>query len=436
MNQLGINDAYLLMNEAISQSTGQKTTSVLDTSSFTTVGETVLRTGNDAFLNAISYVLGRTIFTSRPYKRRLYSLEVEAERWGLQDRKITYLSNEFEESKNLNTIQNPATLVDGQSVDMYEINKPKALQLNFYGAQALQAHITRSRDELAGSFANERSFNAFWSGAMIEFDNMLELAREERTRLTLLNFMGGISIMGTGQIDLTDEYNRKYGTIYTREQLLTTHFESFLKFLVSYINLASERLKDMSTLNHANIAGYAPIRRHTPASRQRMVMNAELFVNARANVLPSIFNPEYLNIGSYENVTYWQSQQEPNRITLKPNYLDVTTGASKTSNINVNLPYVVGLLYDVEALGVLPKFDYASTTPFNSAGGYWNSYIHWLFQSYNDFTENAILFVIGAGGEAPVNSRSLLTAPVKATRRVKKKDENEDENEEEKVDDK
>lgn len=55
--------------------------------------------------------------------------------------------------------------------------------------------------------------------------------------------------------------------------------------------------------------------------------------------------------------------------------------------------------FDEEAVGVMPQFDYASTTPFNSAGGYYNMYMHWRFNSYCDYTENAILFVLGEGGE-------------------------------------
>ena len=64
------------------------------------------------------------------------------------------------------------------------------------------------------------------------------------------------------------------------------------------------------------------------------------------------------------------------------------------------------MLYDEEALGVMPQFDYASTTPFNSAGGYYNMYIHWRFNTYNDFTENAILFVLGDGGAASGSSET------------------------------
>lgn len=36
--------------------------------------------------------------------------------------------------------------------------------------------------------------------------------------------------------------------------------------------------------------------RHTPKNRQKMFLYEPLFIEAKANVLPSIFNPEYLDI--------------------------------------------------------------------------------------------------------------------------------------------
>ena len=96
-------------------------------------------------------------------------------------------------------------------------------------------------------------------------------------------------------------------------------------------------------------------------------------------------------------MNYWQSQDEPTQIKVKPNILDTATGASK-DGVETTIPYCLGILFDEEALGVLPQFDYASSTPFNSAGGYWNMYMHWRFNVYSDYTENAVVFVLGDGG--------------------------------------
>ena len=70
---------------------------------------------------------------------------------------------------------------------------------------------------------------------------------------------------------------------------------------------------------------------------------------------------------------------------------------------SITIDCVIGFLYDIEFMGVLPQFDYSSVTPFNSAGGYWNEFYHWRFNNWTDFTENHILFIMGAGGTKKSN---------------------------------
>ena len=391
-------DVYALMNAVVSQATGRNDLSVVDTTTFASVGEIVLRTGTENTLNAISTVIGKTIFSVRPYKGKLESLRVAQQRWGGQVRKIINLYDEAEKSDDWNTNLSQNALDDGNSVDMYKIRKPKAVQLNFYGTKVLQKHITRFRDQLALAFHNEDEFIRFIDSVMVEFSNEIELLNEAESRATLLNFMAGISSMGLTEVDLVAEYNNEYGTQYTRAQLLSTYIESFMKFVAAEIKIYSSRLTDMSTSYHANLTAYNKIMRHTPKERQKMVMYEPIFIKTQAEVYSGLFNPEYLDIGSFEGVNYWQSQSTPTAINVKPNILDVATGASKDADVAVELNYVLGILFDEEACGVMPQFDYSSTTPFNSAGGYYNMYMHWRFNSYCDYTENAVLFVLGEGG--------------------------------------
>ena len=391
-------DVYALMNAVVSQATGRTDLAVVDTTTFASVGEIVLRTGTENTLNAISTVIGKTIFSVRPYKGKLESLRVAQQRWGGQVRKIINLYDEAEKSDDWNTDITQNALDDGASVDMYKIRKPKAVQLNFYGTKVLQKHITRFRDQLSLAFHNEDEFIRFIDSVMVEFSNEIELLNEAESRTTLLNFMAGISSMGLTEVDLVAEYNNEYGTQYTRAQLLSTHIESFMKFVAAEIKIYSSKLTDMSTLYHANLTGYNKIMRHTPKERQKMVMYEPIFIKTQAEVYSGLFNPDYLDIGSFEGVNYWQSQSTPTSINVKPNILDVSTGASKDAAAAVELDYVLGVLFDEEACGVMPQFDYSSTTPFNSAGGYYNMYMHWRFNSYCDYTENAVLFVMGEGG--------------------------------------
>lgn len=397
-NTLTPRDVYSLMNDIVSQATGQSSIAVVDTSTFVSVGETLLRISAENTLNAISTVLADTIFSVRPYRGKLGSLRVSQRRWGAQVRKIVNLYSASEASEDWNTDLNATQLADGNSIDMYKIASPKAMQLNFYGSAVLQKHITMYRDQLSLAFSSEQEFIRFIDSVMTEFNNEIELLNENKARLTLINFMLGIHDMGLTEVDLVQEYNTEHLTTYTRDQLLTTYVEDFMKYVAAQVKIYSELLTDMSALNHAQITGYNPILRHTPKERQKMIMYNPIFVKAESEVYSGLFNPQYLDIGDFEGVNYWQSQDAPTSITGTPNILDTSTGNSATGTANIGIDYVLGILFDEEAVGVMPQFDYSSTTPFNSAGGYYNNFMHWRFNSYNDFTENAVLFVLGAGG--------------------------------------
>lgn len=411
-NTLIPQDVYQLVNEIAEQATGRKDLTVVDTSSFTAVGETLLRTGVENTLNAISTVISRTIFSIRPYRGKLETLRVGQQRWGAQFRKITYLAGELEQTQDWNTNLAPTQLADGQSVDMYTIRAPKALQLNFYGTKTLQKHITRFRDQLSLAFHSEAEFMRFIDGVMVEFFNEVEIANEQKARLTLINFFAGMVDMGLSVVDLTATFNAEHGTTLTREQILSQDLTRFMQHFVSSIKITSDRLTDMSALNHAQLTGKGTILRHTPKSMQKMIMYGPMFTKAEATVFSEIFNPIYLELGdNFETVNYWQSQKHPEAINATPNILDVATGESKNGNA-VNLPFVVGAIFDRDAIGIMPQFDYASTTPMNSAGGYYNMYYHWRFNSYVDYTENAVLFIMSDDGAAP----SVRTA---STRKAK-----------------
>ena len=393
-NTLTPTDVYQIVNSVAYQATGRTGLTATDTSSFITVGETLLRMAPENTLNALSTVLAKTIFSVRPYRSKLEILNQSNERWGAMVRKVVPLPKDAEASEDWNTDLNGTQLDDGNSVDMYKISKKGAVQLNFYGTKVLQNHITIFRDQLSLAFTSEAEFSNFIDAIMTDFMNDIETQKESESRATLLNFMAGMEDMGLTVVDLVSAYNTKFSDTKTKADLLGPDFEAFVKFFVSEVKTYSEFLTDRSGLYHANLSALpSPILRHTPKEKQRMIMYEPLFIDSQARVLPSIFNPEYLGIGDYEGVNFWQSKQTPMSISITPNILNVNNGESQTGNA-VALDCVVGLLYDIDALGVNYQFDYASTTPFNSAGGYFNQYLHGRKNYWNDFTENAVMFVM------------------------------------------
>ena len=75
-------DAYTLINAVAKQATGRENLTAIDTSSFVSVGETLLRTGVENTLNALSTVFAYTYFSNMSYSGRLQIIEQNNVRWG------------------------------------------------------------------------------------------------------------------------------------------------------------------------------------------------------------------------------------------------------------------------------------------------------------------------------------------------------------------
>ena len=407
-NVLGVQDAYQLINAISAQSVGATGLTATDTSSFVKVAEAIMQTGLESTMNAIGYVLGRTIFSIRPYKSKLASLERDPERFGMITRKITYLMSGASQSNNWNTQIDGTQLQDGASVDPFVINAPKAVQLCIPGAESLQTDYTIFKNQLRVAFSNESEFIRFWETISLHVMNMIEKQKESKSRVVLANFIAGKYEMEGGQQgcrDLVYDFNVAFNTSYTREQLLTTYATDFWKFVAAEIKNDSERLSDMTCYHHEHLSGMAPIVRHTPKDRQKLVVYGPAFNAEKAYVFSTLFNPQYLDIATTEEVTHWQAKDYPASINITPSVFNGSTGEANAGD-PVSIPYVLGVLFDEEALGIMPKFDSAGSI-YNPYGEYTNMVWHWLYKSYCDYTENGIVYVLG---DLPTEDGPRLTS--------------------------
>lgn len=71
VNSLTPQDAYTLINTIAKQATGRSDLVATDTSSFVSVGETLLRTGVENTLKTMSTVFAETYFANESYTGKL-----------------------------------------------------------------------------------------------------------------------------------------------------------------------------------------------------------------------------------------------------------------------------------------------------------------------------------------------------------------------------
>lgn len=411
-------DCHVLMNELVHMATGRNDINVVDTSSFVSAGELVLQTGTENTLNAVSLLLGRTFMAVRPYDARLNIINnIDTDGFTGRLRKISFYSRDALASGDWNTQLNGANLktgaTNGEVVNadagksatksMWEQNQPIPLEMNFSGISVWEDSATVYQYQLKQAFRSESEFAQFISGVMTEKANDIETQKEVFNRMTLLNRIGTAyaikETVPSGAINLTKKFNEKFRTSYTSAELRTTYLEEFLKFFVSEFKIVSDRMVDRSALYHwtadKQIDGVTyKMLRHTPKELQRLILFNPLFTEAEAQVFPTIFNDRYLKIDNYEGVNYWQAIDTPESVKIKCAIPDVTNsnGGLQTVSTEVDLPYVVGCLYDRDALMTQFYLESSAVTPLEARKRFYNTWWTFARNAINDATENFVLF--------------------------------------------
>lgn len=406
-------DAHVIINAIADEALGKNATiQAVDTSTFVSVGETLLKSDLTNVYNALSYVIGRTFVAVRPYKGKFYVVdEIDAGLYGQRTRKLSYAEDGSLSSGAFNTDLNSINLADGRentsagvldsgssaTGSQWEQHQKTPIEFFFGGSSTWQYGVTRYEDQIKAAFRDEASFISFIEGMMTEVYNDIETEKEAFRRLTVLNHMAGVidldASMPGSAVNLTAEYNARFGTSYTTAQLLSTYLEDFLKFFVSTVKIASDFMTNRSLRYHWNpVAGAGKaLVRHTPKDRQKLVLYGPLMTESQTFVYPALFNPEYLNIDNFEAVDFWQNINDPMSISVTPAIPDVSDPTEQTAGAAVET-LIVGMLFDKDACMTNVQLDDALSTPLEARKRYRN--IWWTFakNAVNDFTENAVVF--------------------------------------------
>lgn len=396
-NDLTFNQLATVLNAIQSQATGVAALTATDTSSFVTAGAEALKAGYDVLGTAVSQVLSRTIFSVRPYRAKLAGMQMTEQRWGNATRKLSAIDKAFKTDPSIDA----TAMVDGQSIDPFVLDKPLVQQENFYGTEVFTKQLTVYDWQLDQAFQSPDQFASFLSMMMTNASDMMEQAREDVRRATLVNLIAAIIGNYTSQnIKLVTEWNAYLGL--TGQNVKTwanikgsnTDYQHFMRFAYARIATIAAMLTERSKQFHASI-GTKYIMRHTPYDRQRLYMLGQERYEMEAQVLADAFHDNYLTYADVETVNFWQSIQSPDAINVTPSYLVLSgnTAGTIAKGSAVNKTGIFAVLMDEDAAGVVQRNERSSAV-YNGRGFYTNMFWAFAEQYYNSFTENAVVFTL------------------------------------------
>lgn len=369
---MAVKQIYDIVNAVNSQTIGISDLTVVDEQGLISLGETVLTTNGlaDTWLNSLAQRIGRTIISFREYKSKYSDMVLDSMQWGNIVQKIKVSMPEATEDESYK-------LVDGKSIDMYKVANPKVTQSFFTTETPYQFFVTIKREQLEEAFTSETSMNGFIGAIYGEVQNAIELSLESLARNCINNFIGERVSSGKASFNLLTMYNTETNKTLTVKTCL--HDKEFLAYCVSRINLISKYMENMTKIYNDGTQT-----RHTPKSLQHLRVLEDFESRLETVVQYQAFRDGYVKLNNYHTTSFWQSIKNPNEINVN---LASSGNPAHYSNI-------IAILYDRDALGLYKKDSWNSTTPFNSAGGYYNTYYHHKELYFNDLSENFVVFYL------------------------------------------
>lgn len=370
---MAVKQIYDIVNSVNSQTMGVTDLTVVDEAGLVSLGQTVLSTNGlaDTWLNSLAQRIGRTIISFREYKSKYSDMVLDSMQWGNIVQKIKVSMPEATEDESY-------SLVDGQSVDMYKVANPKVTQSFFTTESPYQFYVTIKREQLEEAFTSENAMNGFIGAIYGEVQNAIELSLEGLARNCINNFIAERFFKSKKcTFNLLEMYNNETGEKLTVNTC--KHDKEFLAYCVSRINLVSKYMENMTKIYNDGTQT-----RHTPKALQHLRILEDFESRLETVVQYQAFRDGYVKLNNYHTTSFWQSIKSPDSINVKPSNADTSISQSN----------IVAILYDRDALGLYKKDSWNSTTPFNSAGGYYNTYYHHKELYFNDVSENFVVFYL------------------------------------------
>lgn len=361
---------------------------------------------DDTLYQIIPTVLAKSIYSIRPYSRKLSGMVWDDQRYGNYIRKFTPIVNESEVDNDEWSI-NVELAKDPASQDWKAGTKPVKYDVLLSiasGGQTYARKYTIYKNQINAAFDSEPGVAAYFSMLMTEFSNVYEIDLENRARAQLANL--AIILADAGKAAPTNgnvckkeqvfhaltKYNAETGLAMTAKTIMNpADFRPFMIWLSAEMKTLKENLAVRGTRFHGDFTDKV-VNRHTDAADLRFYLVSKFGNYFEANG-SEFFHPEKAELGDYEKVTFWTDPSNPMQIKGSAEGVKLD-GKTKFTLSDQTVDNVLGIMMDIDTLGIVPVDQWSALEPLNARFGFRNGWNHYTFKTPVDFTENAILILL------------------------------------------
>ena len=337
----------------------------------------------DNYVKSLINRIGRDVFVDRSYSGYAPSVLRDSWEYGSIMAKTR--------CKVFNAKANPSwSLSAGTTVNQFEFNPPEVTQKFFNKAVAWQIDCSFTDYQVRESFNSPEQMNRFFSMIENRIQTSITIYTDSLVMRTINNFIGEKLSANNGVVDLLAGYNGTVASPITAADAL--HNKDFLRYAALQIKLWTQRFRAPSVNFNTEEDNVT----FTPREYAHLVLHSDLAAGMEVYLQSDTYHDDLVRIGDYEQIPFWQTQGDNYQLAITSR-IDAKLGSSTTeSSVTIDRNYIIGVLFDRDALGVLCE-NRRTTTAYNANGEYWNNFYKIDTKYFNDLAENGIVFVLGNG---------------------------------------
>lgn len=387
-----VNQIYNILNDVMLEVTGQRTddqgnpnpyivqedlSNIVDMGTFVFSGQN----WKDNYVRSMINRIGREVFVDRTYEG--YAPDVLRDAWEYG----SILSKT--RCKIFDAKANPSwNLQAGETVNQFEFNPPDVTQKFYNSKVAWQIDCSFTEEQLKESFTSAAAMNRFISMIENRIQTSMTIYIDSLIMRTINNFMAEKINANNSVIDVLAGFNATQETPIAAADAVSN--KEFYRYLAYRTDLDIERFRAPSA--NFNIDEDANIT-FTPREYAHFVLLSDFASGVKVYLQSDTYHENLVTLGDFETVPFWQAQGDEYQLATTSR-IDVKLASDNTKTVDRN--YIIGVLFDRDALGVLND-NRRVTTAYNANGEYWNNFYKVDTSYFNDLAENAIIYVLGNG---------------------------------------
>lgn len=382
-----------MLNTVFGEILGDTALVAEDMSNIVSVGQVITSSTQfgDNFENYAGKIVdkvGRTVFADRVYRAKDLGIWRDSWEYGSVLEKIRVDIGDYEDNCEWDlTVPGTTGLDYNENLQAHieELFKfvPANAQAKYFNMKTtFKTVISITRKQLKSAFNGASEMARFIGMIENRIMSKMEIAKDQLQRRTLVNLIGTKVHAGT-VVDLKDEFEAAGGaTIANFAAALKD--PDFLKFAAKKITMDRELMTEPSKIyNEGNF--YT----HTPIKDSRLVVLADLDAGLKFNLYGDTYNEEFVKLDNYKTVPFWQGSGKAMALADRSK-INIKTAGGDT----VEAGGILGILFDRDAAMVCNE-DPEVRSQYNADGNFTNFFYTYDCSYFNDFDENAIVYVWG-----------------------------------------